>query len=454
MQDVLAVLIATTLFFNGAADHVVRAWLFVLFGFAFLPVLFVPVKDGPIRPLIRRTLFLSMGLCFWVALQAFPLPLWLPVNQVWHDLSVTFGTDYGYLSVNPSATWGALPSLILPILVFVLSAMFTQTDGLAIRFWHKLSYVGLSVVFVSILRQMIFPESLAFSGKGLAAGQFSGVFINRNIAASFFGLTGFVLLGSLAVQITQDRLLLTQVRRINPNRFFLQYVFLAGAFFVIAVCLILTRSRAGSLFGLAVLLPCLGLVLQNGLQGRIKSLLPNRGIGRFASIFIALMALLVFLALYGEPVLSRVETAKDTVRWCTLSATLIAIKDNIIFGTGFATFSDIFPMYRDSSCDSADIVWLRAHNSILEFYLGLGLPGLIFGAVMCVNIGKIIFTGMKFRQFLKGIPIVMAGATIFVAGHSLVDFPLQIPGITIYYCAIIGAGTSLCLRKNKTRCYS
>lgn len=452
MQSLLAILIATTLLFNGAADPVVRARLTVLFGLLSLLVLFVPLKDGRVRPLLRRTLLLSIGLSFWVGLQAVPLPLWLPVQDVWHDLSVTLGTDYGYLSVNPSATRGALPSLILPILVFVLSVILTQTDALASRFWHKLSYVGLFVVVASIIRQMVFPESLAFSGRGLAPGQFAGVFINRNVAASFFGLTGFVLLGSLALLMAQDRLLATHGHRKHPNQFFWPYIFLAGALFSIAVCLILTRSRAGSLVGLAVLLPCLGLVLQNGLQARIRPLLPHLGIGRYTSIAIALTTLLFFLALYGEPVLSRVETTKDTLRWCTWGATLVAIKDNVVFGTGFATFSDIFPMYRDSSCDSADVVWLRAHNSFLEFYLGLGLPGLIFGADMCIGIGKIILTGMRVRQSLKGIPIVMAGATIFVAGHSLVDFPLQIPGIAIYYGAIIGAGTSLCLRRTKTRC--
>lgn len=454
MQNLLGVLIATTLLFNGAADPVIRARLFVLFGLASLLVLFVPLKDGTVRSLIRRTLFLSMGLIFWVGLQAFPLPLWLPVHHVWHDLSVTFGTDYGYLSVNPSATRAALPSLILPILVFVSSAMLSQTDALAIRFWYKLSYVGLFVVVVSISRQMIFPESLTFSGTSLASGQFSGVFINRNIAASFFGLTGFVIIGCLTHKIAQDKLLATQVPSMHTNQFYWQYVFLSGAFFLIAVCLILTRSRAGSLVGLAVLLPCLGLVLQNGLQARFKHFLPDLGIGKFTSVVITLMALLIFLALYGEPVLSRVETTKDTARWCTWGATLVAIRENIMFGTGFATFSDIFPLYRDSSCDSADVIWLRAHNSFLEFYLGLGLPGLILGATICISIVKTIFTGIRVRQSLKGIPIVLAGATIFVAAHSLVDFPLQIPGITIYYSAVIGVGASLCLKRSKTSCYS
>lgn len=454
LQNILAVLIATTLLFNGAVDHVVRAWLIVSFGLASCLVLLVPLKCGLVRPLLRRILVLSIGLIFWGGLQALPLPLWLPVHHIWRDLAVTFGTDHGYLSVNPSATRDALPSLILPILVLVLSSSISQTDALARHYWLKLSYVGLFVVGVSIARQMGFPESLVFSGRSLAPGQFSGVFINRNVAASFFGLTGFMLLGSVALQMTQHKINPTHGHQLHQTRFPWDFIFLAGALFLITVCLVLTRSRAGSIIGLAVLLPCLGLVLQNGLRNHIRYRLRHIANSKLSGFVIAIIMFVVFLSLYGEPVLSRIQTSQDELRWCTWGATIAAIKDNLMFGTGFATFSDVFPMYRDSSCDNANMVWLRAHNSFLEFYLGLGLPGLLLATVICTSIGKTIFIGMRNRQSLKGIPIVMAGATVFVAGHSLVDFPLQIPGIAVYFCAMIGAGIPLCLRRTNTRFYS
>ena len=59
---------------------------------------------------------------------------------------------------------------------------------------------------------------------------------------------------------------------------------------------------------------------------------------------------------------------------------------------------------------------------------------------------------MRHRQGLKGISIAMAGAVIFVGTHSLVDFPLQILGIELYFAALMGAGTRLCMPLQKIVC--
>jgi len=373
----------------------------------------------------------------------------MPVHPVWRDLSATLGTKHGCFSVNPSATRNALPSLLVPFVVFVTSLMLTQSSALARGFWHKLSYVGLLVVVVSVLRQSFFPDSLVFSGQALRGGQFSGVFINRNVAASAFGLAGFALLGSLALHLAKDVSLQQRRHKSPQDQTFWAYVFVVTALFLTAVCLILTRSRAGSLGSLVILLPCLALIVQHGLRERLKPM--QLWHWWVLSFIIGLVCLAVFLAAYGEPVLSRLETTRDAARWCTWGATIVAIQDNFLFGTGFGTFRDIFPMYRDGTCDSADIVWLRAHNSFLEVYLGLGLPALIFVGVIFLSLGQTVLYGLQNRQSLKGIPIAMGGAILFVTAHSLVDFPLQIPGIAVYCAALMGAGTSLCLQKGRAR---
>ena len=447
LQWLLAILLATILVLNGAADPASRPAFGIGFAIIALLVLLVPSKNNRTRPLLRRALLLCFGLSVWSLFQALPLPLWMPVHPIWQDLSATLGTKHGYFSVNPSATWNALPSLVLPFMVFVTSIMITQSDALARRFWHKLSYVGLVVVLVSVLRQSLFPDSLVFSGQPLRGGQFSGVFINRNVAASAFGLTAFVLLGSLAIHLAEDVSLQKRRSKTPQPQTFWTYVVLAGAVFLTAVCLILTRSRAGSLGSLIILLPCLALIVQHGLRERFKPMKLWRW--WVLSFIVGLVCLTVFLAAYGEPVLSRLETTSDTARWCTWGATIVAIQDNLLFGTGLGTFRDIFPMYRDATCDSADIIWLRAHNSFLEIYLGLGLPALVFVGVVFLSLARTVLHGLQNRQSLKGIPIAMGGAILFVTAHSLVDFPLQIPGIAVYCAALMGAGTSLCLQKGR-----
>jgi O-antigen ligase len=443
LQWLLAGLLATALLLNGLADLSMRPPLTILLTVVAGLGLLLPIKNGPVRPMICRALFLCIGLALWVGLQSLRLPLWLPVHPIWHDLATTLGTDYGYLSVNPSTTWRALPILILPILIFVTSVIITQDKALARRFWFTLTYVGLLVVVVCVMRQVLFPDSLVFSGQALRNGQFSGVFINRNVAAAAFGLTGFAVLGSLAIHLGQDQSLRKGRDKRNPSKYYWKYVFLGGALFLTAVCLILTRSRAGSLFSLVLILPCLFIIVRNGVRNQLAPVEPWRR--RAVSIVVGLITLAIFLAAYGEPVLSRVETTKDDLRWCTWAATIDAIKDHLVFGTGLGTFYDIFPMYRKATCDGTNLIWLRAHNSFLELYLVLGLPSLFFAGAVIVSLGQTVSTGMRHRQAFKGVPIAMAGAIIFVGTHSLVDFPLQIPGIALYFAALMGAGTRLCM---------
>ena len=443
IQWALTGLLLLTLLLNGAADLDTRPPLMLAASLILAFTLALPIQERGTQHLIRRILFLTLGLGAWALLQAWPLPLWLPVHAIWRDLAETFNTGYGHISVNPDATRRALPGLILPFLVFVGSVLVTQSESLARKFWKKLSIVGFLVVLVSVIRQVFFPESLIFSGEPLRSGQFSGVFINRNVAASAFGLAGFALLGSLAIHLAEDASLSAQRRQTDHVSKFWTYVFLACALFLTVLCLILTRSRAGSLGSLIILLPCLFLVLRHGAQHRLPKFLSGRLAG--ASLLMGLTCLIVLLAAYGEPVLSRVETTNDQARWCTWASTLDAIKTNTFLGTGFATFQDIFPTYRNPTCDRASIAWHRAHNSFLEFYLGMGLPGLILlGSISAICMQKIIH-GLKVRRRMKSVLIALIGAVLFVAVHSMVDFPLQIPGIAMYFSALLGVGVSFCL---------
>ena len=97
LQWLLAILLATILLFNGAADAASRPAFGIGFAGIALLVLLVPFKNTRTRPLLRRALLLCLGTGLWSVLQALPLPLWMPVHPVWQDLSATLGTTYGVL---------------------------------------------------------------------------------------------------------------------------------------------------------------------------------------------------------------------------------------------------------------------------------------------------------------------------------------------------------------------
>lgn len=443
-QWALTALLAVTLTFNAAsADHT-RAPISLALVLGLLACLSLPLCRAQLRRPLRQALLVCSGLSLWALVQSLPLPLWAPVHPVWRDLAETLGTTTGYLSVNPGQTLRALPTFILPFFVFALAVMLAQSEPLARRLWQKLSYLGAGIVVLCVLRQLFLPESEVFSGQALRDGQFSGVFINRNIAASAFGLAGFALLGTLAINLAEAREHRNRHSAQEASDWLI-YLGLGSLLFLTMICLVLTRSRAGSLASLSLLLPCLTLVLINHHLTRRRVSARSRRTSVLAGVSVVLI--LLFLGLFGEPVLSRVETTSDSARWCTWGATLAAIADTPLLGTGLGTFSDIFPLYRNSDCDPGHSVWLRAHNSYLELYLVFGAPSLVFFWTTYHMVGGAIWSGLRHRRTMRGLPIVMAGAVVFVSLHSLVDFPLQIPGIAMYLAALMGAGLAMSLRR-------
>lgn len=160
----------------------------------------------------------------------------------------------------------------------------------------------------------------------------------------------------------------------------------------------------------------------------------------------------MLLILFGEPVFSRMNGIDKDLRWCAWSITSSAILDNFWLGTGFGTFIDSFPTYRDPICLGTEGTWHRAHNSFLELILGLGLAALVFLLLGYQIVLRCCFLGLKYRKSLRAIPILTLGILVFVSGHSLVDFPMQIPGVATYCAALLGAGCAISItQKTKGR---
>ena len=65
-------------------------------------------------------------------------------------------------------------------------------------------------------------------------------------------------------------------------------------------------------------------------------------------------------------------------------------------------------------------------------------------ALLYLQIVSLCRLGLKNRRRLRGIPVLLAGLTLYLTAHSLVDFPLQIPGMAAYAAALFGAGAEIC----------
>jgi O-antigen ligase len=87
-------------------------------------------------------------------------------------------------------------------------------------------------------------------------------------------------------------------------------------------------------------------------------------------------------------------------------------------GTGYGTFDEAFRLLRDERVHG---LWDKAHDTYLENALELGVPA---AALLVLGAGALllrVLIGVRVRQKDAIYPAIGVGATVLVAGHSLVD---------------------------------
>jgi len=124
-------------------------------------------------------------------------------------------------------------------------------------------------------------------------------------------------------------------------------------------------------------------------------------------------------------------------RGAVYSLVVRAIGDAPLLGTGYGSFRDVFPLYRDATVDGPR-AWEQAHNTYLENALELGIPAAValWGAVL--GCARCCWLGVRLRRRNGFYPAVGVAATALVAAHSTVDFSLQIPAVSVTYAFILG----------------
>jgi O-antigen ligase len=166
----------------------------------------------------------------------------------------------------------------------------------------------------------------------------------------------------------------------------------------------------------------------------------------YATAIIFVVVVLGLFALFaGRSVYRMQEAGSEDARWCSFASTFNAIKDNWIFGTGVGAFQDVFPVYRDSDCAGIFGFWDRAHNFFLEGWLGLGLPFLAAMAIGYAILVGVFIRGIRIRHRFRYIPVMGLAVLILASLHSIVDFSLQIPGVGVYFAAIMAATVTVSL---------
>jgi O-antigen ligase len=194
----------------------------------------------------------------------------------------------------------------------------------------------------------------------------------------------------------------------------------------------MTVSRAGVLFTLAALFMCGGLFARGWLSSHPRYPFIV-GMAIFASILV--------LEGWGGGIAYRIglEGLFDLGRKEVYRSTLAMIADNPILGTGIGTFAEAFPAYRGNLV-TTEKVWDLAHSVPLEFAAELGLPLTAIAAFVWIFVGWSLLRGVSRRKRDAVLPLGAFGVGVLGTAHSMVDFPLQIPGYAILWAALVGAG--------------
>ncbi|MGH1352221.1 MAG: O-antigen ligase family protein [Methyloligellaceae bacterium] len=408
----------------------------------------------PVRT-VSLPLIAYMLVCLAVFLQSSSYLPGMLSHPLWSETATALGKAVpATISVNPSATLIGLLRLLTYGGVFWLALQFG-------RDYNQADFL-LKIIAIAVLANALYAITLWSSGSQTILGfdkwvgkeEVTGTFVNRNHFASYIGIGCviwllFVLRSVEGLIVRLRGVRLKYYTEIIIGEFFIRKgLYLCGLLILVGV-LLLSRSRAGFLCAFAGMFTLMVLRCASWSRyfksdrSETPSSFINFSVG-FCVMIIACSGLYyLFQKSGGSRLLSRLssENAIDYERVGVFGKAIQAIGDAPWFGSGFGTFADIFPLYRDSIL-SAYGRWNQAHNTYLENLMELGVP---VAVLLFLTVGWCVYRclqGALLRKKSQSFSQTGFSVSVIVLLHSLIDFPLQISGITITYVTLLGLGVS------------
>jgi hypothetical protein len=386
---------------------------------------------------LRWPIFFYFIVCLWILIQWMPgLPFQI-TDPIWKEAGRRLGEPnlLPHISVNPNATLEGLMHLLAYAGIFWLTFQFTRQSERAWTAVRAITIIGSLYALYGIIIYMTGNGWILIYPKWSYPHSLTSTFVNRNSYASFAGLT-LLCAVSLFIKHLRPFFALRHPLRskiaIIVEQVLAKAVWKTAAILIISTALLLSTSRAGVASTLVGLLCLLAFYLS---QQRLKKL------HALTLVVGAITAGMIVFAASGNHISKRLEVdqidSNFDVRKRIYNLTWEAIMTSPWKGTGFGTFADVFPAYRDADRLSP-VLWDKAHNTYLENALELGLPAALLLNLALALLAIRCARGVVVRRRDKLLPALGVGASILVGLHSLVDFSLQIPAVAILYACIMG----------------
>ena len=341
--------------------------------------------------------------------------------------------------------FNAAGPLLLGACVFMTAlALGDDRNNLTRLIW----IIAISAAVYALLAATLFggdPSRVLWLKKSAYRESFTGTFVNRNTAATYFG-TGLLCWLMLILrevdrvrQNVGDRL--SRVIRVALGTRLARFSQLGLGFSITLVALVATGSRAGTtLTAIAALSMSVIYIVRTGLPRRFAYILLGASLG---------YALLI-MQLNGSLLMGRIA-AQDVgaeKRWIVYEATLRIIGEYPWTGIGPGNFSGVFQLYRPPELGIL-FVWDSAHSTPLQLMAELGIPAAILICCWWLYVIAALLRGALTRKSRFLLPTLGFGVALLGLAHTSIDFSLEIAGYAVVFLALVGMslGQTASLRK-------
>ena len=347
----------------------------------------------------------------------------------------------GSISVDRELTSLALLRLITAASVFWIAVQLCRDAARANLLLWSVAVITCGYAAYGFVALVLTPGHVLWLKQSYSAsGIVTSTFINPNSFASYAG-TGFIVCCALLLRIYRHefssvggsiRFRIATFIEVSGKK----GVVLLSAAFVTLVALLMSGSRGG-ITSTALAFVLLALFT---LRPRKRRFFAEQ---REAVLVIGAVLVAVTFVVFGDVVAGKIaqQGFRDESRMAAYLIAIRSIIDAPLFGYGYGTFADVFPLFRDQSVGTWG-KWQMAHNTYLEVFQGLGL---VFGAMLVASLAVLVrrcVKGATQRQMNETLPCVAASVAFLLGVHALVDFSLQMQATGITFMALLGAGVA------------
>ncbi|WP_149744956.1 hypothetical protein [Rhizobium sp. RU35A] len=383
---------------------------------------------------------------FWCEFQGMPAPFGLAGHSAWTALAEMGIAADASVSPTPGVVRGGVVAISLPAMTLLCVLMLFRRDSAVERALWVFAVSGGCLAVFALFQYVAFPHSLMLGEKLHYLGNLTAPFVNRNTAATFYGVSLIALLShfkGLQFQVIPGSSLFYNRSGWSARKALLWVLLTCASFGAVLA----TSSRGGVFATFVALLVMFAAATffppvpsqRAGFAGQPTSSVK----ARLLKVVAVLLILLLVASLFAGRVVLRAEIqGVDDSRFCVLPGILAAIHDGLPFGIGPGAFINVFPAYRDASCGMAG-VWNMAHDVYLDGLLALGIPFLVVLVAMLAAISLLLRRGILHRKSRRLFVVGGIATCVLVAVHSLVDFSLQIPGFATWWLIYLGMVASI-----------